>query len=344
MCNCFNGILIGVILFCSALNAQDYTPGKMVSEIVCEKDSAASYILYLPRCYDSAREEKWPVMFVMAPKGGSEARLQLYVPGADQCGWILAMSIQSKNGYAGSSKAIQAMVDDVFKRFPVNKRRCYASGFSGGAREAFRLSSEMPGSMVGIIPCGAGDSGHEVNTRVLVYGLSGAICPNRQEMAKTFSERIKKQGVLRFFPGKHVWPDETRLLEAMVWMNGQYFEKQRRADEAELAEFSAKLLADIKANHGNKPDAYELCRILAGIKKAPAADEAGQLLMEMEKDPTVKTYQDAMKDVAGFSEKYFSGGLANTEEAEMESLKLAEKYTNTPYVELMTGLGKTAKW
>jgi hypothetical protein len=115
---------------CCMLNAQEYEPGRVVPEIRCKGASDYSYILYLPKSYDPAREEKWPVLFLMGPDGGTTNGIQRYIPGADQCNWILAMSIQSKNENDGpvSHAAITAMVEDVFTRFPVNKKRCYASG------------------------------------------------------------------------------------------------------------------------------------------------------------------------------------------------------------------------
>lgn len=345
MYNCLKGVLCCVFLSFCAVNAQEYLPGEFVPEIRCAKDSDYSYILYLPKGYDSSREEKWPVMFVMSPNGGHIPELRRYVQGADLCGWILAMSMQSKNYYDHSTEAVSAMVDDVFDRFPVNKKRCYTSGFSGGARMAFKLSNQMPDSVLGIIPCGAGDSGDLINSRVLVYGWSGASCPNREEMARTFVQRVKKRGMLRFCPGGHAWSEPSHFLKAMVWMNGKYFEKQRRANEEELAKFSGRLLAAIKTNRENNPAcSYEFCRILTDMKKAPDVDEGGEIMEEIGKEPALKTYLEAMEDIDEFSERYFNSGRGNTEDAEKAALQLAEKHKNTPYVELLTDLAKPASW
>jgi hypothetical protein len=329
---------------CAVSFAQDYEPGKVIPEIKCKRASDYSYILYLPKSYDPAREEKWPVLFIMGPNGGRTAELQRYVPGAELCGWILAMSVQSKNGSdeVGPQNAILAMTEDVFDRFSADKKRCYASGFSGGAREAFWLASRLPDSIIGIIPCGAGGN---VNSRVLAYGLSGAACFNRWDMTITFKQRVKERGQLRFFPGQHKWADAPYIQEAMLWMNGQYL--KRDGEDSERTAFSNLLLAQAKENKETKPAyAYEVCKILSEMKKAPDVAEAKDLLEELEENPDVKTHVKAQEDIEAFSGKYFNTNVMDylnkptTPASEKEAQKLAEKYKDTPYEELMKGLGQ----
>lgn len=325
-------------------SAQDYEPGKVIPEIKCKRASDYSYILYLPKTYDPAREEKWPVLFIMGPNGGRTTELQRYVPGAELCGWILAMSIQSKNGpdEAGSQNAILAMVNDVFDRFPADQKRCYASGFSGGAREAFWLASRLPDSMIGIIPCGAGGN---VNSRVLAYGLSGAACFNRWDMTITFKQRVKERGQLRFFPGQHKWADAPYIQEAMLWLNAQYLKKD--GEDSERTAFSNLLLSQAKENKETRSAyAYEVCKVLSEMKKAPDAAEAKELLEELEEIPAVQTHLNALKDISAFAGTYFNTSAMDyldrpvTPASEKEAQKLAEKYKDTAYEELMKGLGQ----
>jgi len=149
-------MLMGLMVLCSSVFPEEYSAGQLVPRIQCDDDY--SYILRLPKNYDPVREEEWPVLFVMSPNGGKEKSLRPYIPGADLCGWILAMSVESKNGTTDSHEAITAMMGDVFDRFPVNEKRCYASGFSGGGREAFWMANKFRRNIIGIIPSGAGDS------------------------------------------------------------------------------------------------------------------------------------------------------------------------------------------
>lgn len=350
MTTIFKAVMASVVMWCAAASAQEYEPGKPVPDIQCKRSPEYSYILYLPKNYDPAREDKWPVLFLMSPSGGNLADLQRYVPGAERCSWILAMSMQSKNENDGtvSHNAIMAMVDDVFARFPVNKKRCYASGFSGGARETFWLANRRQDSIAGIIPCGAGDAGNPVNGNVKAYGISGTACFNRWDMTITFKQRIKDQGVLRFILERHKWPGAPYILDAMLWLNGQYFE--RKGDETELTSFSAGLLADVKENKDKNPVlAYERCQILADMKKAPDAKEGALLLAELTENPAVQTHVRAMKDISEFAGKHFNTDVFDyinkrtTPAAERDSEKLAVKYKDTPYEELMRDLGRATK-
>ncbi|MBM4152317.1 MAG: hypothetical protein FJ220_02190, partial [Kiritimatiellaceae bacterium] len=282
--------------------AQNYAPGTIHVDVRCESKPDYTYLLYLPKNYDPDRAEKWPVMFIMSPNGGNKNELARYVDGAEYCDWIIVMSKQSKNYYDRSGDAVIAMFEDVSERFPINEKRCYSSGFSGGSRRAFELASLKSDKIIGIIGAGAGHSGYQIPGRASVYGLAGAICPNRTEIVRTHVQQVKDRGVFRFHPGKHGWPDSSYFLEAMVWMNGKYFEKQRRADEAELTRFSNRLMADIKeTKETDAPHAYEMCQVLVTIPKAPDVGEAEQILGDLEKDVSVQTYRDVIKDIEKFA-------------------------------------------
>ena len=102
-----------------------------------------SYHVYLPTSYTTDR--KWPVLFIMSPVGGNAGTLDRYIQGAEMNNWILAVSVQSKNGSEVTEAPITAMVDDVCKRLPIDPKRIYSSGMSGGTRMAFWLSEEMKG-------------------------------------------------------------------------------------------------------------------------------------------------------------------------------------------------------
>ncbi|MCX7010390.1 MAG: hypothetical protein NTY53_24645, partial [Kiritimatiellaeota bacterium] len=131
-------------------------PGVVSGEIKAQQKPDYSYVLYLPKAFNSQRA--WPVMFVMSPGGGSKGTLSRYVAGAELNGWILACSVQSKNGNELSGEAVNAMVTDVCTRLPVDRARLYASGFSGGARMAFWFGSQKPARypLAGVLACGAG--------------------------------------------------------------------------------------------------------------------------------------------------------------------------------------------
>ena len=226
--NVITGALLAATV--AVVRAGKYETGKLIPEVQCRHAQAQSYsyMLYLPSGDPPDREVKWPVLFVMGPEGGTEEGIRCYIKGAEKNRWIVAMSIQSKNGFAGSKNAIAAMAGDVFKRFAVDKERCYASGMSGGARLAFWLANEREQNIIGIIPCGAGDAGNRYSSRAFAYGLCGGYCFNRWDMAITFNRRISTRGRLRFFEGGHVWADEDLLSDAIGLENRRNWTTCRR--------------------------------------------------------------------------------------------------------------------
>jgi len=333
------------LLLCPVLHAQKHAKGEILKEVRCEGDRKYSYVLYLPSGYNPDRKEGWPVLFAMSPGGGSAGALKRYVPGAEKNNWILAMSIQSKNGMEGK-RAIKPMVEDVFDRFHVDEKRCYATGFSGGAREAFLLASAMKSNIIGIIPCGAG--GEPSGSRLLAYGLCGSSCFNRWDMATTFDKIRTKNGQLRFFPGGHSWAGKDLCFDAITWLNGQYLAK--KGTPAEINAYSKMLIDEIKRKLENDPYfAYEHASLLAGIKKAPAASEANRMVAQLLKDPRIKKYIEGLEEMDDFVDEHFNTDVMDyrnnpcTSSQKSDAKKLAATYADTPLAKTIEGFGKPSK-
>lgn len=337
-----------LVSVCTSLFAQQYKAGEMIEGIRCKDDRDFSYILYLPTSYDAARTDKYPVMFVMSPSGGKARSLTRYIEGAEKNNWILAMSTESKNNYNKSHDAIEAMVEDVFDLFHVNEKRCYSSGMSGGGREAFWLANEMKSEIIGIIPCGAGDSGNTYKNRALAYGLCGGSCFNRWDMTITFNERIKDDGRLRFFPGGHTWAGEDLITDAMTWLNAKYLAK--KGSKVEVDQFSEMLFSSIKDNYETDPVfAYENALVLSELKKGPQNAQIKKVLAKLQMDPTIKTYIQAQDDMEDFADEHFNTDVMDcynnscTSRQKKDAEKLLAKYKDTPQADVITHFGKPSK-
>ncbi|RKX47291.1 MAG: hypothetical protein DRP64_01485 [Verrucomicrobia bacterium] len=332
------GLAVGVC-------AREYETGKLTEEIQCRKAQSYSYMLYLPSGYTPGRETKWPVLFAMDPGGGTKDGIRRYIKGAEKNNWIVAMSIQSKNGFGRSKHAIAAMVGDVFKRFIVDKSRCYASGMSGGARMAFWLANERENNIIGIIPCGAGDAGNRYSTRALAYGLCGGYCFNRWDMAITFNERIRKRGRLRFFPGGHVWADEDLIFDAITWLNGQYLAEKGTPEE--VGDFSEMLFNEVLEKYEDDPYfAYEATTVLIGIPKSPRAADAKEIADKLEEDSKIKLYLQGLKAMDDFVEKHFDTEVGDcyrnrlTRRQKEDADLLLGRYGDTPLAPTIRDFGK----
>jgi len=197
-------------------------PGKLSERINCITDPKWNYYLYLPKDFHDARE--WPVWFIMSPGGGGNSgTLNRYIKGAEQLGCILALSVESKNGFDGAAEATQAMVDDIYNRLPVARNLGFASGMSGGSREAYYLA-EQEENIAGILACGSGSGVYppagkfrsaNLRSSTYVYSLIGANGFNRTGAFKSH-DSFPDHYRLRFFPGSHTWAGEKLIAEGMA--------------------------------------------------------------------------------------------------------------------------------
>lgn len=322
-------------------------PGKTSDEIKVP-GTQWSYFVYVPKAY--AADRKWPVMFIMSPGGGDAGMLQRYVDGAEMNNWILAGSVQSKNEFDQSEVAVKAMVTDVCKKLPVDMRRLYASGFSGGARMSFWLAEDMKAkAFAGVLACAAGGHSERLSPRTTIYGLSGTNCFNRWDMACTLRDTKNDLSRLRFFAGGHDWADTVYLTYGMTWLNACYL-KTAAAGNPGLTEEKKQLLAKIaaeiaKETEANPEKAYDwaVCQGLFYASPAAAGNESLQALL---KNPKVQLYVAGYKDMGQFVKKVFATNAQDYKTnngpltAKREADRLAKKYADTSLAELFTKMGE----
>ena len=116
----------------------DVPPGQIVDAVTCAADPTQSYALFLPRAYTPDRA--WPVILAFDPGGRGRTPVERYQAAADQYGFIVAGSNNSRNNSPEIGRAVAAMSADVLSRFRVDERRVYVAGMSGGARVAFSVA------------------------------------------------------------------------------------------------------------------------------------------------------------------------------------------------------------
>lgn len=321
--------------------------GKVTEAIAVEKDNAWSYHVYLPKGFDMSR--KWPVLFVMSPGGGSKGVLDRYIPGAELNQWVLAVSVQSRNGFKGSDAAVVGMVDDLCKRLPIQSGRMYASGFSGGARMAFGLAASRKKDFYGVLACGAGGS---LAQGQVMYGLCGSNCFNRWDMAASLARLKDKDSCLRFFPGNHDWAAAPLITDGMAYLNACYMHSvppTRPSLLAERKQFTQALLDRMEKEQENKPThAYELGVILSKLSLDMASrQKVDTTQAALAAKPDVKKYKRAQADMVKFAAKYYAPpgpmGYINDNgnpAAAKEATRLAELYKDTELAATFTRMGQ----
>ncbi len=207
-----------------AAGPADLPTGVVIPRVACRAEPSLSYALYLPKGYREGGA--WPVLFGFSPGGLGREPVDLFREAADRSGCIVVGSNDSRNGPLGPAlQAMRALWKDVNARFKVDPRRCYAVGFSGGARMALRLVQDHPRAFSGLISFGAfgfgpGELAGLKGTRfVLACGLEDF---NHWELLDGRAQ-LRSRGLPAWaerYEGGHGWPPPETCEEALAFLEG----------------------------------------------------------------------------------------------------------------------------
>lgn len=268
----------------SAGPAQEFPKGQIIGKVVCAKDSPFSYALYLPSAYTV--EKEWPVIVCFDPRAQGRRPVELLRSAAESYGYIVAGSLDSKNGpLEPSQQAAKAVWADIRERFSIDPERVYAAGFSGGAEVAVLFPYFIETKVAGIISCGAGlPSRHEPQwVKPASYcGIIGNLDFRYWDMAR-LEEQFDKVEVTHsiiFFDGWHQWPSAERLGEAVAWLELVAMksglrakqipfieaEYQKRLGKAQTLETEGRLVRSVHELEGIAADFTDLLDI-SGVEK-----------------------------------------------------------------------------
>ena len=194
--------------------------GKILPHVACSAHPDQSYALYLPSNYSPDR--KWPLLLSSDPLARGSAPLELQKAAAEQFGFVLAASNNSRNG-PGQARfdATEATLNDVQARVSIDPYRVYLAGFSGGARFSSQIALACKCS-AGVLLDGAGFSnGQSLATAqpFPVFSAIGILDFNYSEVVP-LQDALEKAGYprwLRIFNGAHEWAPGEVMEEAMIW-------------------------------------------------------------------------------------------------------------------------------
>ena len=215
----------------TAAQAQEtFGPGEVVEVVQAAADSTQSYAVYLPSRYDRAK--RWPILFLMDPRGRALVPLNLFQEAAEERGYLLMSSYNtmSDGPREPNEVAIQAMVSDALARFAIDTRRLYMVGFSGTAREAWEFASRIPDNVAGVIGFGAGLPGEWMDRALAVsqgevayFGGAGTTDFNYEELRELDAalDDTEIRHRTEFFDGGHEWAPQELCGRAIDWMELQ---------------------------------------------------------------------------------------------------------------------------
>jgi predicted esterase len=222
-------IIIFYVLSCNSSNTQargDYNndkrmeTGKVITHIACLKDTSISYSIYLPTDYST--EKEFPLILAFDPHASGNLPVDKYDSLAENYGYILIGSNNSKNGLPmnETEKIVNSLLSEIRTRYSVDSSRIYLMGFSGGARIA-SLVALYGGGIKGVIGCGAGFPGTSQPGRFRFdyIGFAGNADFNMNELV-SLDEQLEEANfrhALVIFDGKHEWPPVETMEYAFIW-------------------------------------------------------------------------------------------------------------------------------
>ena len=272
----------------STAAAQGLQRGTVVDPIQCADDQTQTYALYLPATYSPERE--WSVLFAFHPAARGRLMVEKYQAAAEQYGYIVAASNNSRNGpHAVSAAAAQAMSADVSRRFSIDPRRVYLTGMSGGARVALGIA--LAGNTIaGVIASSAGypDSQPRANVPFAVFSTAGTEDFNYVEM-RLLDRKLSSPHFLAVFQGGHTLPPNDLAVDAIEWMELQAMQSGRRSRDLALAgRILEKRRARIAAATSPAETVYLLQSLVPDFKSLLDVSAEASRLEEMSRQSEVR--------------------------------------------------------
>jgi len=237
-------MLLGLLTLAMPAVAEEIARGTIIDGLKCASDPTQTYAVYLPAAYVPGQHR--PLLFVFDPRRRGAFAAELFQAAAERYGWIVASSNDtlSDESWAPNETAVRAMLPDVLRRFDPDRRRIYATGFSGGAMVAWWLA-QRTNAIAGVIGCSGrlADPKDAENVRFDWFGTAGNLDFNYGETrtidaklaANAAANATRNASAYRYeiFEGTHRWAPRELLADAVGWMELQAMRRGTRArDEA----------------------------------------------------------------------------------------------------------------
>ena len=286
-----------IALSASRAPAQVIERGTIVDRVQCAGNPEQTYALYLPSTYSP--ERKWNLILAFHPAARGRMMVEKFQAAAEEYGYIVAASNNSRNGpYAVSQAAAQAMIMDVGQRFNIDPQRVYLAGMSGGARVATRIALGNK-NIAGVIASSAGypDSQPRVSVSFAIFSTAGTEDFNYMEM-RLLDRTLTSPHFLAVFQGGHTLPPDGVAVEAVEWLEIQAMQSGRRGrDDALAKRIVEKRRTRLAAADGPAETVYRLTALVSDFKGladvSPEAARLDQMSRQADVKKALKRERDA---------------------------------------------------
>jgi predicted esterase len=221
-----------ILISLAAVNLGAQEPprtGRLDTHVTATEDSTQHFALYLPSTYDP--KQRWPVLFVLDPRGRAREALELFRDGAERTGTVVISSYDSRSDVGDTqvnTRAINAMLGSAQDRLSIDPHRLCLAGLSGTARAAIAFALELRGTVAGVIGAGAG-SGAEAQAMAtaatgdstFAYVAAAGTDDFNYEEVHALADKLDAAHVpnrLAIFRGPHAWPPADVCSDALEWL------------------------------------------------------------------------------------------------------------------------------
>ncbi len=208
---------------CHINGQQNYEIGKLIDSIPVSNTASETFALYLPKSFDPSQTS--PILFIFDPVGRGRIGVETFMEVAENYGFILVCSNNSRNApYERNFNIAANLFDHIFSRFTIDDKQMYLAGFSGGSRLAWAIAVAA-GNIRGVIACGAGFSEAPsplLKKQELSYaGIIGNRDMNYGEMleVKAYLTKANYDNTLFIYEGDHNWPPPRVIARAFNWLD-----------------------------------------------------------------------------------------------------------------------------
>ena len=302
--------LFGAVVYPCA--AAQLPPGRLVERVSSVADPSQTYALYLPPGY--VPEKRWPVLFVLDPRGRALLALKLFQDAASRVGWIVMSSYNtlSDGPPEPNVKAMDAMLRSAQESLSIDPSRLYLAGFSGTGRAALRFAVGLRGHVAGVIAAG-GALGFELggpetvfarDSAFAYFGAAGTGDFNYEEVL-LMGDRFGTTHVpyrIAVFDGPHSWPPAIICGEAVEWLELRAMRGGLRAMDSawvgKRLETERERAAELE-RRGQWEQALRLNEaIVRDYSPWPAASVASARASALRESPLLKRYRTEARRLA----------------------------------------------
>ena len=314
-------------------SALDLPRGQIIDDVACNDDPAQHYSLYLPSNFTTDR--LWPVILAFDAGGRGRRGVERYQAGAERYGYIVAGSNNSRNGpWKPSLDAARAMTADLTGRFPVDVKRIYTAGMSGGARVAMmvalhpELIAGRSHGIAGVFASSAGFPPGEFRESVAfpIFATAGTDDFNYLEVLN-LDRTLRSPHRVVVFEGGHTWPPGDVATEAVEWMELQAMTSgirprdqtliddmfRRRVARAEGLKSSLAMMRDLQSIAQD----FRLFKNVTGLNRRAArlaAQPSATAALNLERADEAREQEITGAIVALLEELDIEGGVAKLKE------------------------------